>query len=61
MSTPPHYEVAAYALGLLDHDDCEAFEQHLLTCSDCQTELVDLTDVPDLLDEVRRRRSPVDG
>ncbi|MCG5220132.1 zf-HC2 domain-containing protein [Streptosporangium soli] len=61
MSSPPHHEVAAYALGLLDQEDNEVFERHLVECVDCQTELTELADVPDLLDEVRNKRSPIEG
>ncbi|GAA5079235.1 anti-sigma factor RsiW [Thermocatellispora tengchongensis] len=61
MSPPPHHEVAAYALGLLDPEDHEAFESHLVECVDCQAELRELADVPALLDEIRRRRSPLEG
>ncbi|SDQ79209.1 zf-HC2 domain-containing protein [Thermostaphylospora chromogena] len=56
MSSPPHVEVVAYALGLLDPEDHEAFELHLVECADCQEELRELADVPALLDEVRSRR-----
>lgn len=45
-----HEEVAAYVLGVLDHEELEAFERHLDSCDRCQEELVDLVGVPDLLD-----------
>jgi anti-sigma factor RsiW len=54
---PPHVEVAAYALGLLDQEDHEAFELHLLDCAECRAELQDLVEMPDLLDEVKAARA----
>ncbi|MFI6292966.1 zf-HC2 domain-containing protein [Nonomuraea sp. NPDC050790] len=48
-----HHEVAAYALGVLDEEEHEAFERHLETCQDCQAELVELNEVPELLDELK--------
>lgn len=48
-----HHEVAAYALGVLDEEDHEAFERHLDTCLDCQAQLRELSEVPDQLDELK--------
>lgn len=48
-----HDDIAAYILGALDEPDNSAFEEHLLDCSQCQLELVELQDVPDLLDKVK--------
>ena len=39
---PPHVEVVAYALGLLDPEDHQAFELHLVECASCQEELREL-------------------
>ncbi len=61
MPSPPHHEVVAYALGVLDREDHEAFELHLVECADCQAELVDLAELPTLLDEVRTKRSHIEG
>src|SRR5690606_18569951 len=49
----PHYEVAAYALGVLDPADSEAFEAHLVDCMECQAELLELHEVPAALDLIK--------
>lgn len=49
----PHRDVASYILGILDDEDNEAFEIHLTKCLSCQTELRQLYDLPDLLDEIK--------
>lgn len=49
----PHYDVAAYALGVLDPADSEAFEAHLVECMECQAELVELHEVPAALDLIK--------
>ncbi|WP_329090585.1 MULTISPECIES: zf-HC2 domain-containing protein [unclassified Streptosporangium] len=49
--------MAAYALGVLDEEDLEAFQNHLMTCEECQVELRELSEVPGLLDVVKRDRS----
>jgi hypothetical protein len=48
-----HVDIAAYILGALDEPDNAAFEEHLLHCSRCRLDLVELQDVPDLLDTVK--------
>lgn len=48
-----HVDIAAYILGALDEPDNAAFEEHLLDCARCQLDLVELQDVPDLLDAVK--------
>lgn len=48
-----HVDIAAYILGALDEPDNAAFEEHLLDCPRCQLDLVELQDVPDLLDTVK--------
>jgi hypothetical protein len=48
-----HVDIAAYILGALDEPDNAAFEEHLLDCPRCQLDLVELQDVPDLLDKVK--------
>lgn len=50
MMSPPHEDVAAYALGILDEADCEAFERHLADCLPCQAELQELYALPEALD-----------
>ena len=52
-----HEEVAAFVLGVLDHEELEAFERHLDSCERCQEELVELSGVPDRLDELRHTPS----
>ncbi|HEY9523157.1 MAG TPA: zf-HC2 domain-containing protein, partial [Thermopolyspora sp.] len=54
----PHYEVAAYALGVLDPADSEMFESHLLECMECQAELLELHEVPAALDLIKGVASP---
>ncbi|MEV6863336.1 zf-HC2 domain-containing protein [Streptosporangium subroseum] len=49
--------MAAYALGVLDQEDYEVFERHLMACEECQIELRELSEVPGFLDVVRRDRS----
>jgi anti-sigma factor RsiW len=48
-----HVDIAAYLLGALDEPDHAEFEEHLLDCARCQLDLVELQDVPDLLDAVK--------
>ncbi|MFF5209396.1 zf-HC2 domain-containing protein [Streptosporangium sp. NPDC000396] len=61
MSPSPHHDVVAYALGVLDEEDHEVFERHLMACEECQAELRELSEVPGLLDAVRRDRSNACG
>ncbi|WP_066372925.1 zf-HC2 domain-containing protein [Herbidospora mongoliensis] len=53
MSESSHLEVAAYALGVLDDGDVEAFERHLDSCKRCQQELKTMAELPGLLDEAK--------
>ncbi|MGP3935755.1 zf-HC2 domain-containing protein [Nonomuraea sp. KM88] len=55
-----HDGVAAYALGVLDEEEHEAFERHLDTCERCQAELVELAELPDHLDELKNASSTSD-
>jgi anti-sigma factor RsiW len=41
-SDAPHWDVAAYALGVLDHRDTARFEDHLADCASCAVELESL-------------------
>jgi len=55
MSPPPrveHTDVGAYALGLLDNTDRQAFELHLNTCRACRAELAALAEVAVTLSSV---------
>ncbi|MFC6084354.1 zf-HC2 domain-containing protein [Sphaerisporangium aureirubrum] len=54
MDSPPHVEVAAYILGVLNDEDSAKFDLHLLDCASCQDELRDMYDLPDALDLVKR-------
>ncbi|MCF6472992.1 hypothetical protein FAF44_32050 [Nonomuraea sp. MG754425] len=56
-----HDGVAAYALGVLDEEDHEAFERHLEACERCQAELVELAELPFQLDEFRNDLSSASG
>ena len=44
-----HTDVGAYALGLLEEQDRQAFEEHLATCPSCAAELAELSGMKDLL------------
>ncbi|GCD93470.1 anti-sigma factor family protein [Embleya hyalina] len=50
---PEHADVGAYALGLLEPADREAFEEHLTTCDRCLDELADFSGMATLLTELR--------
>jgi hypothetical protein len=62
MFTPPrfepHFEVASYALGVLDPAESEAFESHLLECMECQAELLELHEIPAALDLIKSGPAP---
>ncbi|GLX04462.1 hypothetical protein Misp03_13890 [Microbispora sp. NBRC 16548] len=45
--------MAAYALGVLDDDDAEAFERHLDECAPCRAELLEAQELPGMLDAVK--------
>ncbi|MEU7691388.1 zf-HC2 domain-containing protein [Microbispora hainanensis] len=49
-ASSPHFDVAAYALGVLDDDDAEAFERHLDECAPCRAELLEAQELPGMLD-----------
>jgi putative zinc finger protein len=50
----PHWDVAAYALGVLDARDTARFEDHLVECGSCAIELESLLPVTALLADVDR-------
>lgn len=62
-----HWDVASYALGVLDERETLRFEEHLAGCAQCGPELDSLLPVVDLLAEVNGRdlaiaeRSEADG
>ncbi|MEV0005565.1 zf-HC2 domain-containing protein [Micromonospora sp. NPDC050980] len=49
MSRTDHMDVAAYALGVLDAQDAERFEEHLATCWACAAELETMVPVVGML------------
>src|SRR4051812_48266108 len=49
-----HTDVAAYVLGVLDDSENEVFEAHLLDCPHCQLDLLEMYELPEILDEIRR-------
>ncbi|ETK33642.1 hypothetical protein GCM10009530_65160 [Microbispora corallina] len=52
-ASSPHFDVAAYALGVLDDDETEAFERHLDGCAQCRAELLENQELPGLLDALK--------
>ncbi|RKR90997.1 putative zinc finger protein [Micromonospora pisi] len=52
MSRSDHFDVASYALGVLDEEDTVRFEEHLADCWACAGELESMLPVVDLLAEV---------
>jgi hypothetical protein len=52
MTQEQHFDVAAYALGVLDEHDAEIFEDHLIDCPTCAIELESLLPVVDILADV---------
>ena len=53
-----HTDVGAYALGLLEAADRQAFEEHLAGCPACATELAELSGMKDLLTGIDPVRAP---
>ncbi len=52
MTQEQHFDVAAYALGVLDDRDATRFEDHLIDCVACAVELESLLPVVDILADV---------
>jgi hypothetical protein len=52
MTQDQHFDVAAYALGVLDERDAARFEDHLIDCPTCAMELESLLPVVDILADV---------
>jgi hypothetical protein len=52
MTQEDHFDVASYALGVLDDRDAARFEDHLIDCSRCAYELESFVQVADLLADV---------
>ncbi|MBO3736007.1 hypothetical protein [Actinoplanes flavus] len=49
MTQEQHYDVASYALGILDDRDAAQFEDHLIDCAQCAYELESFVQVADVL------------
>jgi len=52
MMQEQHFDVAAYALGVLDERDASRFEDHLIDCPACAVELESFIQVADILADV---------
>ncbi|GID26003.1 anti-sigma factor family protein [Paractinoplanes brasiliensis] len=52
MTQEDHFDVASYALGVLDEHDAARFEDHLIECQRCAYELESFVEVADLLADV---------
>jgi hypothetical protein len=52
MTQEQHFDVAAYALGVLDERDSARFEEHLIDCATCAIELETLLPVVDILADI---------
>jgi hypothetical protein len=52
MTQEDHFDVASYALGVLDQRDAGRFEDHLIDCPQCAYELDSFLQVSDLLAHV---------
>ncbi|MCY1140165.1 zf-HC2 domain-containing protein [Actinoplanes sp. Pm04-4] len=52
MTQEDHFDVASYALGVLDERDAAQFEDHLIECPRCAFELESFVEVADLLADV---------
>jgi hypothetical protein len=52
MTQEEHYDVASYALGVLDDHDAARFEDHLIECPRCAFELESFVQVADLLSDI---------
>ncbi|MEV6298888.1 hypothetical protein AB0M02_05705 [Actinoplanes sp. NPDC051861] len=49
MTQEQHFDVASYALGVLDDHDASRFEDHLIECPQCAYELESFVQVADVL------------
>jgi hypothetical protein len=52
MNQEQHFDVAAYALGVLDERDADRFEAHLVDCPTCAVELESMLPVVDVLADI---------
>jgi len=53
-----HTDVGAYALGLLEAADRQAFEEHLAGCPACTAELAEMSGMKDLLTDIGPVEAP---
>jgi hypothetical protein len=58
--TSEHTDVGAYALGLLEPRDRQAFEEHLAGCPACAAELAELSGMKSLLSDLGPVEAPAD-
>ena len=54
MAGSAHTDVAAYVLGVLSEAESTQVEAHLMNCPHCQLDLIELYQLPDVLDLVKR-------
>ncbi|MEO3766893.1 zf-HC2 domain-containing protein [Streptomyces sp. B5E4] len=61
MTEQRHPDVGAYAIGALEHDEAERFEEHLAGCERCAAALAELVPVADMLADVPPPQEPPPG
>ncbi|AZM46291.1 hypothetical protein DMB38_11095 [Streptomyces sp. WAC 06738] len=61
MTGKRHPDVGAYAIGALEHDEAERFEEHLAGCERCAAALAELVPVADMLADVPPPQDPPPG
>lgn len=61
MTEQRHPDVGAYAIGALERDEAERFEEHLAGCTRCADALAELVPVADMLADVPPPEDPPPG
>ncbi|MFW6693444.1 zf-HC2 domain-containing protein [Streptomyces sp. MAR4 CNX-425] len=61
MTGERHPDVGAYAIGALERDEAERFEEHLAACARCAAALAELVPVADMLADVPPPEEPPPG